>query len=130
MQKIIFFDGICNLCNRTVQFVIKHDPNEKFLFASFHSDSGRNVAAMFGIDIDKADSFVLISEGKKYFKSTAALMVISELSGPIKILSLFKLLPEPLRNRLYDWVARNRYKWFGKKERCMIPTKKQQKRFL
>jgi predicted DCC family thiol-disulfide oxidoreductase YuxK len=130
MQKIIFFDGICNLCNGSVQFVIKHDPDEKFLFASFQSDSGRNVAAMFGIDADKTDSFVLISEGKKYFKSTAALMVIAELSGPVRLLSIFRFLPESWRNRIYDWVAKNRYQWFGKKDSCMVPTENLQKRFL
>ena len=129
-QPIILFDGICNLCNHTVQFVIRHDPGAKFKFASLQSDIGRKLSTHFGLATTEPGSFVLIENNKAFTRSTAALKVAKRLKGLPGLLYAFIIVPPFIRNGVYDIVAKNRYKWFGKKDTCMIPNASEQSRFL
>lgn len=128
--NIILFDGICNLCNGAINFVIKKDKENVFKFATLQSETGKNLLKKFDIDSDKVDSIVLIQGKKSYIKSDAALQIAKHLKGGIKFLYLLRILPIGFRNLVYDKVAKNRYKWFGKKESCMIPTPELQRKFL
>ncbi|MEH7113920.1 thiol-disulfide oxidoreductase DCC family protein [Neobacillus niacini] len=129
MEKTILFDGVCNLCNSSVQFIIKRDPKSHFKFASIQSETGRSLLKQYGFD-KEIDSFILIENQRIYLKSSAALRVCRNLNGMWKLLTILRILPAPFRDFFYDIVAKNRYKWFGKKESCMIPTKEMKKRFL
>ena len=129
-KPIILFDGVCNLCNNAVQFVIKHDPLNKFMFASLQSAMGQSLLQQYNLPQKNLDSFVLIQNEKVFFKSTAALQVAKQLTGPIKLLYGFIIVPAFIRNAVYNFIAKNRYKWFGKKDSCMIPTPALQSRFL
>ena len=130
-KKIILFDGVCNLCNNSVNFIIKHDKKDVFRFASLQSEIGQKLVSERGLDPDELDSIVLIEPGVAYYrKSTAALEISRELSGGYSLLKNFLFLPEGLRDVVYDLVANNRYKWFGKQESCMIPTPELKAKFL
>lgn len=129
-NPIILFDGVCNLCNGAVQFVIKHDRNNKFQFAALQSAMGQQLLQQNNLPQQGFDSFVLIQGEKVFLKSTAALQVAKQLSGPIKLLYGFIIVPAFIRNAVYAFIAKNRYKWFGKKDSCMIPTPSLQSRFL
>lgn len=130
-KKIILFDGVCNLCNNSVQFIIERDKKDVFRFASLQSETGKQLTAERGIDPEAMDSIILIEPGVAYYqKSTAALEISKHLSGGYSSLKYFSFLPEGFRNVVYDLIARNRYKWFGKKEECMIPTPALKSRFL
>ena len=129
-HPVILFDGICNLCNNAVQFVLKHDKKKLFRFASLQSDFGKSILIKYGLPTDNFNSFVLILNGKAYTKSTAALSVAKMLSGPMKLLYGFIIVPAFIRNGVYNVIARNRYKWFGKKESCMLPSPDVAARFL
>ncbi len=129
-HKIILFDGVCNLCNSSVNFVIAHDKKNLFKFAPLQEKVGQNLIREFQIDPAKTDSIVLIDNGRAYVKSTAALRIARNLNGAYPLLYSFIILPAFLRNWVYDWVARNRYKWFGKKESCRIPTPELREKFL
>ena len=129
-QQIILFDGVCNLCSGAVQFVIKHDPHAKFTFASLQSDTGKKLLEAHNLPSNQLNSFVLIQEERTYTKSTAALKVVMQLTGLIKLLYGFIIVPVFIRNAVYQLIANNRYKWFGKKEACMIPSPSLKQRFL
>jgi predicted DCC family thiol-disulfide oxidoreductase YuxK len=130
-KKIILFDGVCNLCNGVIQFIIKRDKKDVFRYAALQSDLGLQLTAERGIDTSRVDSFVLIEPGMAYFiKSDAALEIAGDLKGLWPIFKLFKWVPTSLRNVIYDFVAQNRYKWFGRKDQCMIPTPELQAKFL
>ncbi|QED36957.1 thiol-disulfide oxidoreductase DCC family protein [Antarcticibacterium arcticum] len=130
-KKIILFDGVCNLCNNSVQFIIERDKEDVFRFASLQSETGKQLTAERGIDPEAMDSIILIEPGVAYYeKSTAALEISRHLSGGYSNLKYFSILPEGFRNVVYDLIARNRYKWFGKKDECMIPTPELKSRFL
>ena len=130
-KKIILFDGVCNLCNNAVNFIIEHDKKDVFRFASLQSELGQKLTSERGIDPEELDSIVLIEPGVAYFKkSTAALEISKELSGAYSMLKYFSFLPEGLRDAVYDLIANNRYKWFGKKDSCMIPTPELKAKFL
>lgn len=129
-DNLVLFDGVCNLCNTSVQFIIERDPKQKFYFSSLQSETGKFLLQKYKIDTQNTDSLVLIQNGKAYIKSTAALRIASQLKGPVKILSILRILPKFLRNLAYDIVAKNRYLWFGKREHCMIPSPALRKRFL
>ena len=129
-RQIILFDGVCNLCNGAVQFVIKHDPHAKFTFASLQSDTGKKLLEAHNLPSNQLNSFVLIQEERTYTKSTAALKVVMQLTGLIKLLYGFIIVPVFIRNAVYQLIANNRYKWFGKKEACMIPSPSLKQRFL
>lgn len=130
-KKIILFDGICNLCDGLVQFIIKHDHKDVFRFVSLQSDLGKEITKHIGLDEKHIDSVILYEPGIAYFyKSNAALEIAKELGGFFHFGTIFKLIPNGLRNVLYDYVARNRYKWYGKKESCFMPTPELQSKFI
>lgn len=130
-KKIILFDGVCNLCQSSVQFVIKRDKGDLFRFASLQSDFGQSLTAKLKIDTSKVDSIVLIDEkGVYWVKSGATLRIARYLGGGYPLLSVFLIFPASLRNIFYDYIARNRYKWYGKQDACMIPTPELKAKFL
>lgn len=129
-HPIILFDGVCNLCNSSVQYVIRHDPSEQFQFASLQSKVGQALLAKHHLPLAGFNSFVLIENDKAYTQSTAALRVARKLKGPVKLLVVFIIIPAFIRDVLYKFVAANRYKWFGKKESCMLPSPNLRHRFL
>lgn len=129
-HKIILFDGVCNLCNNSVNFVIKRDKNNVFKFAALQSEVGLKLASQLNIDTSNLDSIVLIDRGKHYKKSTAALYIAKHLSGLWPMLFGFIILPNFIRNGVYNYIANNRYKWFGKQDNCMIPTAELKSKFL
>ena len=129
-HPIIFFDGICNLCTGTVQFVIKHDPEHHFRFASLQSEAGQQLLKEYNLSTTEFGSFILWENGKVYTRSSAALRVTKKLNGLWPALFSFMIVPPFIRNAVYDFVAGNRYKWFGKKEACWIPTPELQKLFI
>lgn len=130
-KKIILFDGVCNLCNNSVQFIIKRDKKDLFRYAALQSEVGQQLVQERGIDTSKVDSIILIDPGVAYFtKSDAALEISKSFGGLWGLLSVFSWVPTSIRNALYDLVARNRYKWFGKKEACMVPTPELKAKFL
>lgn len=121
-HPVILFDGICNLCNSSVQYVIKHDPGKMFRFASLQSSFGQKILSEYKLPADTFNSFVLLSGNKIYTRSTAALMVAKKLKGFIKLLHGFIIFPKFIRDGMYNIIAKNRYKWFGKKDACWLPT--------
>ena len=130
-KKLILFDGLCNLCNNAVLKIIRQDKNDIFLFTSIQSNVGKNIINELGIDISKIDSIVLYIPGGNYFiKSEAVFKIANEFKGAWKIIQIFRIFPDFLNNLFYDFVARNRYRWFGKKKECMIPSKKLNSKFL
>jgi len=130
-KKIVLFDGVCNLCNSAVTFIIEHDKKDVFRFVSLQSEIGRKLVEERGMDPEELDSIVLIDPGVAYYrKSTAALEISRELSGGYSLLKNFLFIPESLRDGIYNFVANNRYKWYGKKESCMIPTPELKSKFL
>ena len=129
--QIILFDGVCNLCNDAVRFIMKRDKNKIFRYASLQSDLGKKLLAERNIDPSTTDSIVLIDPDVAYYtKSSAALQIAKKLSGLYPLLSGFLFFPKFLRDPVYDFIAKNRYKWFGKKENCMIPTEEQKALFV
>ena len=129
-SPIILFDGVCNLCNKSVQTVLRKDKAGIFKFASLQSDAGQKLLKQYNLPTENFGSFVLIQNNEVYLKSTAALMVAKQLSGPIKLLYGFMIVPTFIRNFFYNIIAKNRYKWFGKMDECMIPTPEIKSRFL
>ena len=129
-HKIILFDGVCNLCNTSVKIVIRNDKKDCFRFAALQSDIGKDYITKFNIDSTETDSIILIDQEKVYVKSTAALYISKSLSGAYPLLFGFIIIPKFIRNWVYDFVARNRYRWYGKKESCMIPTPELMAKFL
>lgn len=129
MEHIILFDGVCHFCNRSVQFIIKRDATAIFKFASLQSDIGQALLNKHHLPND-LDSFVLIRGNKTYTKSTAALQVARHLKGPWKALYPLLIIPKPIRDFLYHLIAKNRYKWFGKKDSCQLPSQGIRDRFL
>ena len=130
-KKVILFDGICNLCNSSVNRVIHWDEKNQFLFASLQSEFGKSVINDLQIDTQKIDSIILYNPGVSYdVKSTAILKIANDLGGFWKMMNIFFILPTGFRNLVYDYIAKNRYKWYGKKESCMIPTPELKAKFL
>ncbi len=128
-KKIILFDGDCNLCDAAVQYIIKYDKSDVFRFVSLQSELGQRILKHIGIQSDKMDSIVLYEPGiAYYYKSSAALEIAKNLQGIFTIATLFRLLPSGIRDLLYDYVAKNRYNWYGKKKSCSILT--ENSRFL
>ena len=128
-KPVIFFDGVCNLCNSSVQFVIKRDKQAKFRFASLQSQAGQEILQQYKLSQDDFNSFLLYENGKLYTRSTAALHVLSQLKG-WKWAGVLKWVPPFIRNGVYNLIARNRYRWFGKREECMLPSPELKDRFL
>jgi predicted DCC family thiol-disulfide oxidoreductase YuxK len=130
ISDIVLFDGHCNLCNGTVKFIIKRDPNAKFHFAALQSPVGERLLSEFNLPTDAFETFVLIQEDRYYIKSSAALHVVKKLKGIWKLLYVFVLVPRPIRDYLYSFIAKRRYRWFGRRDACMIPTADIRQRFL
>lgn len=128
-HRIVLFDGECNFCSSSVQFIIKRDRKGYFKFASLQSDVGIKLKRQYHA-AENLDSIVLIDSDKIYYKSDAALRICRNLDGIWKIFSVLIIIPRSLRDILYDLIAKNRYKWFGKKEQCMIPNQEMRDRFL
>jgi predicted DCC family thiol-disulfide oxidoreductase YuxK len=131
-KQLILFDGVCNLCNNSVLFVIKHDKKNKFLFAPLQGEIGKAVLNRFDINTSETDSILLynpISDTIKY-KSSAALYIAKHLDFPIQFTVVFFIVPTFIRDWVYNFIAKNRYKWFGKKDVCMIPTPELQAKFI
>ncbi|WP_111707864.1 thiol-disulfide oxidoreductase DCC family protein [Lutibacter citreus] len=129
-KSIILFDGVCNLCNSSVNFIIKNDEKAYFLFASLQSDVAKEILLHHNSNKINFDTIILVENNKIFYKSTAALRIIKRLDGPIKILYFLIIVPPFIRDSVYNFIAKNRYKWYGKKESCVIPTDNYKKRFL
>ena len=130
-QPVLFFDGACNLCNRFVQFVIRHDREKLFLFASLQSEAGKQMLETLKASGQKIpDSVILSFNDRYYLQSDAALQLLRLLGGSWKLLYGLMIVPRFIRNAVYDLIARNRYKWFGKRDACMVPTAELRARFL
>jgi predicted DCC family thiol-disulfide oxidoreductase YuxK len=130
-KKIILFDGICNLCESSVLFVIKYDKKDIFRFVALQSDLGIEIVKHIGLNPKHIDSVILYEPGISYFyKSAAAIEIAKDLGGFFYMGTLFKIIPNGLRNLLYDFIAKNRYSWYGKKESCWTPSDKLKSKFL
>ncbi len=130
-KKIILFDGVCNLCNSAVQFVIKHDQKDVFRFVALQSELGQQILKHIGVNPANIDSIVLYEPGVAYYyKSSAAIQIARNLGGFWHFGTVFRIVPTSISNLLYDYIAKNRYKWYGKKESCMIPTPELKMKFL
>lgn len=127
---VLLFDGVCNLCSSSVQFVLKRNDKENVQFASLQSDFAANALKQSELPVDYLNSLVLLEQGKTYVKSDAALQLAKHLNGLWKLGSIFLIVPKFIRNPVYDWVAKNRYRWYGKKDACWIPEPKWKSRFL
>lgn len=127
---VILFDGVCNLCQSSVQFVIARDPGRRFRFASLQSEIGRRLLAAHDVTIPDLSSVILIADGRVHTKSSAALRVCRRLSGAWPLMAVFLALPAFIRNAVYDFVGNRRYRWFGKKDVCWVPTADLSDRFL
>ena len=129
-QKIILFDGVCNLCNSTIQKIIELDKKNIFKFASLQSEFGQDFLEKNHLGKDEFKSIILIDGENFYTKSDAALRIGKELSGIYSLSGIFLIVPKFIRNSVYDFIAKNRYKWFGKKESCWLPTPELQEKFI
>lgn len=129
-KKIILFDGVCKLCNDTVQSIIKHDKNDVFRFAPLQSDVARQIINERGIDTAELESVILIEPGVAYYHKSAAAIEIAKHLDKFSWLKYFRSVPEGLRDGIYSFVAKNRYKWYGRKENCMVPTPELERLFL
>lgn len=128
--QLVLFDGVCNLCNASVQFVIRHDPEGRFRYAALQSAAGQEVLRQHGLGGEAFDSFIYLRHGVLYLRSTAALYLLRDLGGAWALLYAFIIVPRPLRDTVYDLVAKYRYRWFGRRESCMVPTQELRGRFL
>jgi predicted DCC family thiol-disulfide oxidoreductase YuxK len=129
-NHIILFDGVCNFCNSSVQFLIKRDKKAIFKYASLQSDFGKEQMVKYQIDALNIDSFIYIKSGNAFIKSTAGLKVLRDLGSFWKTFYLLIYIPRPIRDWVYDRFASNRYKFFGKKESCMVPSPELRSRFI
>lgn len=129
-NNIIIFDGVCNLCNWTVRFIIKRDPYATFKFASLQSAFGITVLQEYGYAPEIPESVLLLKDGEILSKSDAALAIASEFTRVWKLLTVLRIIPKRIRDSIYDWIARNRYRWFGKRDVCMVSIDEFKGRFI
>lgn len=130
-KQLILFDGVCNLCNASVQYVIKHDKNNFFLFTPLDSKVAKEIIEKYNLDTSKIDSIIHYApETGIKIKSTAALKIASQLGFPRNLMTIFYIIPPFIRNWVYNYVAKNRYKWYGKRDECMIPTEELKQKFV
>ena len=127
---LILYDGVCRLCTGTVLFVIKRDAGKRFRFASLQSPVGQQLLRSFGLPPNDLKTFVLVDQGRHFTKSAAALRVASGLGGVWRAVALLTVVPRPIRDGVYDWVARKRYRWFGRLDACLVPSQEVADRFL
>ena len=129
-ENIVIFDGVCNFCNGAVNFILTRDRRGTFRFSPAQSSAGGELLKKHGLAPDNLDSFLLIHRGKAYTKSDAALVIVRELPGPWKLLYACKVIPKQIRDYLYSLLVKNRYRWFGQRDQCMIPTSDQRQKFI
>ncbi len=129
-HPIVLFDGVCNFCDASVNFIIRHDRRGRFQFAPLQSDVGKDLCAEHGLKRQRLDTLVLIERGVAYTRSTAALRIARRLSGPCRLLYALIAIPQPVRDAAYGWFARHRYRWFGRRHECAIPAANVRSRFL
>ncbi len=129
-SHIILFDGVCVLCESSVRFIIKRDRAGLFKFAPAQSEAGRQLQSDLGVDAMASETLILVKQGEVYYRSDAALEIAGALSGPWRLLALFKIIPRCLRDPVYTGIAKRRYRWFGRKDTCMIPEDSSKQRFL
>lgn len=129
-RYVVIFDGICNVCNGAVNFVIKRDPQGKFAFTPMQTELARELTDKFGLHTEGMDTFILIKEGRGYVFSTAALEISRDLSGYWYLFNVFRIIPAPIRDFFYKLFARNRYRLFGKRDQCMVPSAEVRSRFV
>jgi predicted DCC family thiol-disulfide oxidoreductase YuxK len=130
VRPILVFDGTCNLCVRSIRFILEHEQRPTLRFAPLQTRTGAQLMLKFGFSAQDAKTFVLIADERAYVKSDAAIRVARELRGRWKLLGLLRLVPGPLRDWAYDVIARNRYRWFGRREACMVPAPEVKARFI
>lgn len=132
MEKapIILFDGVCNFCNYWVNFIIKHDKKGQLRFASLQGEYGQLMQAKFNLDNTKLDSVILVLNDQVYLYSDAVIGIGQQLGGLFKLALIFKIIPRPIRDSIYKFIARNRYRWFGQRDSCMMPTQELKNKFL
>jgi len=129
-EHIILFDGVCNLCNGAVNFIIDHDREARFHFAALQSEFGKSVIKRMGLRDDVMETFVLLEGDRAFTRSTAALRIARGLGFPWSLPYALIVIPRPVRDWLYDVIARNRYQWFGRREECRVATEELRSRFL
>lgn len=129
-NDVVLFDGVCNLCNDAITFIIKRDKKNHYRFAALESDIGAMYLKKHHINPQEMDSIILIRGERAYTKAGAALRIAQKMSGLWPLLYAFIIIPKFISNAVYDYIARNRYQWFGKKESCMIPTPQLRDKFL
>ena len=129
-NPLVLFDGVCNLCNSAVQFIIKHDRKKQFRFASLQGKTGQRILAEHQVSSEKLDTLIFVENGKIYTRSTAALRIAKRLGGFWKLAYGNIIIPRFIRDGIYNFISKNRYKWFGKQEECMIPTPELRERFF
>jgi predicted DCC family thiol-disulfide oxidoreductase YuxK len=129
-KPVVLFDGFCNYCSRKINFMAKHDTGDHFLFSASQTDAGKKLLKTFSIEDIANESVILIEKENIYIKSTAALRIYRHLNGLLPVLYIFIIIPRFIRDAVYDVIARNRYKWFGKRETCMVPDEKMKEKFL
>lgn len=127
---ILLFDGVCNLCNASVQFILIRDAKALFRFASLQSPTGQALQKFVGLPVGEINTVILFEKGKPYLRSDAGLRIARLLPGLWPLLYGLIVIPRPLRHAVYDWIARNRYRWFGKQESCLLPTPEWKARFI
>ena len=128
-MKIILFDGICNLCNASVDFIIRNDKNDVFKFASQQSEIGQKLLRKNQLEHHELGTIVLVDDDKIYLKSEAIFRISSYLKGFPELLMIFGILPKPFTDFVYEWIAKNRYHWFGRKETCRLPPPEERAKF-
>lgn len=129
-DNLVLFDGVCNLCTASVQFIIRHDRKAIFRFASLQSEIGKTICRSQGLDPTEVQTFLVISRGKALVRSDAAIEVAVGFGGAWRLLRVFRLVPRVARDWIYSTIARNRYRWFGRTDACMIPSPEVKDRFL
>ncbi len=131
LETVLLVDGLCNLCTASVRFLIHHDSKKLFRYASLQSVSGQKIMRDFKIiQPETPDSLIIIHNSRVFIKSSAWIEIFRLLGGGWKTISIFKMLPVKFRDRIYDWIAKNRYKWFGKRDTCYLPTPETRGLFL
>lgn len=129
-QKIVLFDGVCNFCNSSVNFIIDHDKHNRFKFAALQTEAGQALLKKHNLPTEDFDSFILVDGDRYYKKSSAALHTVKEFPGLWKLLYVFIIIPPFIRDIFYNILAKNRYKWFGKRDECRMPTPELREKFL
>lgn len=129
-KSVILFDGVCNLCNSSIDFIIKRDKMDRFKVGALQEAAGKELLSKFKVNTEYLDSLILIEGEEIYFRSTAALKIARNLSGLWPLFYGFIIVPSSLRDGIYDWIGKNRYRWFGKKNTCRLPTPEERAKFI